>query len=76
MINLSDASDHEENHLAYTCTHHRMQLAVGDMTMSGWKPTISLIPPPPDHEDEQQYSTTKSQLQHSLPTTSWYTVFI
>ncbi len=26
--------------------HHRIQLAVGDMTMSGWKPTISLIHPP------------------------------
>ncbi len=25
------------------------QLAVGDMTMSGWKPTISLIHPPPPH---------------------------
>ncbi len=31
---------------AYTCIHHRIQLAVGDMTMSGWKPTISLIHPP------------------------------
>ena len=30
----------------HTCIHHRIQLAVGDMTMSGWKPTISLIPPP------------------------------
>ncbi len=29
--------------VAYTCIHHRIQLAVGDMTMSGWKPTISLI---------------------------------
>ncbi len=35
------------NHHAYTCIHHRIQLAVGDMTMSGWKPTISLIHPPP-----------------------------
>ncbi len=26
---------------------NRIQLAVGDMTMSGWKPTISLIHPPP-----------------------------
>ncbi len=23
------------NHHAYTCIHHRIQLAVGDMTMSG-----------------------------------------
>ena len=30
----------------YTCMHHRIQLAVGDMTMGGWKPTISLIHPP------------------------------
>ncbi len=28
------------------CIHHRIQLAVGDMTMIGWKPTISLIHPP------------------------------
>ncbi len=34
------------NHLAYTCIHHRNHLAVGDMTMSGWKPTIILIQPP------------------------------
>ncbi len=33
------------NSHAYTCIHHRIQLEVGDMTMSGWKPTISLIPP-------------------------------
>ncbi len=33
------------NSHAYTCIHHRIQLAVGDMTMSGWKPTISLIHP-------------------------------
>ncbi len=31
----------------YTCIHHRIQLAVDDMTVSGWKPTISLIPPHP-----------------------------
>ncbi len=36
---------HTNSH-TYTCIHHRIQLAVGDMTMSGWKPTISLIPPP------------------------------
>ncbi len=35
------------NHHTYTCIHHRIQLAVGDMTMSGWKPTINLIHPPP-----------------------------
>ncbi len=29
----------------YTCIHHRIQLAVGDMTMRGWTPTISLIHP-------------------------------
>ncbi len=29
-----------------TCINHRIELAVGDMTMSGWKPTISLIHPP------------------------------
>ncbi len=34
------------NSHAYTCIHQRIQLAVGDMTMSGWKPTISLIHPP------------------------------
>ena len=38
---------------AYTCIHHRIQLAFGDMTMRGWKPTISLIhpthPPPTPH---------------------------
>ncbi len=34
---------------AYTCIHHRIQLAVGDMTISGSKPIISLIhPTPPD----------------------------
>ncbi len=27
--------------------HHRIQLAVGDMTMSGWMPTLSLTPLPP-----------------------------
>ena len=32
------------NSHAYTCIHHRIRLAVGDMTMSGWKTTISLIP--------------------------------
>ncbi len=32
--------------ISYTYIHHRIQLAVGDMTMSGWKPTISLIHPP------------------------------
>ncbi len=32
---------------AYTWKHHRIQLAVGYMTMSGWKPTISLIQSPP-----------------------------
>ncbi len=37
------------NSHAYTCIHQRIQLAVGDMTMSGWKPTISLINPPPPH---------------------------
>ncbi len=31
------------NSHAYACIHHRIQLAVGDMTMSGWKLTISLI---------------------------------
>ncbi len=36
-----------KTHHAYTCIHQRIQLAVGDMTMSGWKPTISLIHPPP-----------------------------
>ncbi len=30
----------------HTCIHHRIHLAVGDMTMSGWKPIISLIHPP------------------------------
>ena len=25
--------------------HHRIQLTVGDVTMSGWKPTIRMIPP-------------------------------
>ncbi len=35
------------NSHAYTCIHHRIQLAVGDTTMSGWKPTISLILPLP-----------------------------
>ena len=35
-----------KNHHAYTYIHHQIQLAVGDMTMSGWKPTISLIHPP------------------------------
>ncbi len=45
-----------ERYIFYTCDqgpeepdtyiHHRIQLAVGDMTMSGWKPTISLIHPP------------------------------
>ncbi len=34
------------NSHAFTCVHHRIELAVGDMTMSGWKPTISLIHPP------------------------------
>ncbi len=34
------------NSHAYTCIHHRIQLAVGDITMSRWKPTISLIAPP------------------------------
>ena len=34
------------NHHAYTCIHHWIQRAVGDMTMSGWKPTISLIHTP------------------------------
>ena len=34
------------NSHAYTCIHHQIQLAVGDTTMSGWKPTISLIHPP------------------------------
>ncbi len=34
------------NSHASTCIHHRIQLAVGDVTMSAWKPTISLIPPP------------------------------
>ncbi len=35
---------------AYTCMHHRIQLAVRDMTMSGCKPTLSLVPPyPPPH---------------------------
>ncbi len=32
---------------AYTCIHHRIQLAVGDMTISGWKPTLILIHPTP-----------------------------
>ena len=31
----------------YTRIHHRIQLAVGDMTMSGWNLTLSLTPPPP-----------------------------
>ena len=31
---------------AYTYIHHRIHLAVRDMTMNGWKPTISLIHPP------------------------------
>ncbi len=36
---------HIKSH-AYTCIHHRIQLALGDMTiMSGWKPTKSLIHP-------------------------------
>ncbi len=47
------------NHQASTCIHHRIQLAVGDtcMTMIGWKPTISLIPPPPTtrHIDSQSW---------------------
>ncbi len=33
------------NSHAYTSIQHRIQLAVSDMTMSGWKPTISLIHP-------------------------------
>ncbi len=34
------------NSHAYTYIHHRILLAVGDMTMSGWKSTISLTHPP------------------------------
>ncbi len=46
------------NSHAYTCIHHPIQLAVGDMTMSGWKPTISLIhtPPPPNRMQFTSYS--------------------
>ncbi len=36
---------HIKNHHTYTYIHHQIQLAVGDMTMSGWNPTISLIHP-------------------------------
>ena len=35
------------NSHAYTCIHHRIQPVVGDMTISGWKPTTSLIHPHP-----------------------------
>ena len=38
------------NHHTHTCIHHRIQLAVGDMTMGGWKPTISLIQHPPPQQ--------------------------
>ena len=31
----------------YTCMHHRIQH--GDMTMGGWKTTLSLMHPPPSH---------------------------
>ena len=41
-----------KNHHVYTCIHHRTQLAVGDMTMSGLKSTIGRIPPPPPNWDE------------------------
>ncbi len=37
------------NSHAYTCIRHRIQFAVGDMTMSRWNPTISLIHPPPPY---------------------------
>ncbi len=42
------------NSQAYTCIHHRVQHAVGDMTMSGWKPTISLRYPPPMYTVESE----------------------
>ncbi len=29
-------------HLQYTCIHHRIQLAVSDMILRGWKPTLCL----------------------------------
>ncbi len=47
---------HSNSH-AYTCIHHRIQLAVGGMTMRGWKPTISLIHPPPPSVFKSTIST-------------------
>ncbi len=46
LTSIQDSVSSKHHH-AYTCIHHRIQLAVGDMTMSGWKPTISPIHPPP-----------------------------
>ncbi len=33
-----------------TCIHHRIQLAVGDITMSVWKPTIAWFPHITSHD--------------------------
>ncbi len=50
VINTAKTQNLNWNSHAYTCIHHRIQLAVDDMTMSGWRRTITLIPstsPPP-----------------------------
>ncbi len=53
------------NHHAHTCICHRIQLAVGDMTMNGWKPTISLIPHPL-HEPQRLVMIFKTPLALQL----------
>ncbi len=59
------------NSHAYTCIHHRIQLAVGDMTMSGWKPTISLIQPPPPSTGNNPPSPTFRMQVLSLSTSHY-----
>ncbi len=50
-------------------SQHRIQYAVGDMTMSGWKPTISLIHPPTSlasHHLHKGLPSTDHFLQHDI----------
>ncbi len=49
MSGVDRSAQTRQVHIKSPRIHQRIQLAVGDMTMSGWKPIISLIHPPPHY---------------------------